>query len=264
MVIILELLIFIEELDKVVHYLCYIAIEEANKIIPIEMPGNKTIEIGYADDTNVVASNEESFLEIFKLFEYFEKATNSKINISKTKVYGFGKWEHRRIWPIKNLKVEDEYFTTLGIIYSCNYDIALKTMWKYIYDKLKLRLSIIRNRNFTLYQKAILINCLIASKLWYVSHVYPLPIENTTLINGEIFTFIWGSAANPIKREVLYNKRVNGGLGLLNVYQKAKSIFVSTIVKSFLLSNENDLIRYYLSNKIGYMFNIKRPPPEKC
>ena len=137
-------------------------------------------------------------------------------------------------------------------------------MWKYIYDKLKLRLSIIRNRNFTLYQKAILINCLIASKLWYVFHVYPLPIENTTLINGEIFTFIWGSAANPIKREVLYNKRANGGLGLLNVYQKAKSIFVSTIVKSFLLSNENDLIRYYLSNKIGYMFNIKRTPPEKC
>ena len=40
----------------------YIAIKEVNKTLPIEIPGNKTIEIVYANDTNVVASNDESFL----------------------------------------------------------------------------------------------------------------------------------------------------------------------------------------------------------
>ena len=71
----------------------------------------------------------------------------------------------------------------------------------------------IRNRYFTLYQKVILINCLVVSKLWYVAHVYPLPLKYTGMINKEIFNFIWGSKANPIKIEVLYNKKENGGLG---------------------------------------------------
>ena len=133
-------------------------------------------------------------------------------------------------------------------------------MWKYIYEKIKTRLAIIRNRNFTLYQKAILINCLISSKLWFASHVYPLPLKFATLINKEIFQFLWGSTSNPLKREVIYNKRENGGLVLLDIYQKAKSIFVSTMIKSFLLSNEYDLIRYYTSSRIGYLFNITNTP----
>ena len=99
---------------------------------------------------------------------------------------------------------------------------------------------------FTLYQKASLINCLLTSKLWYVSHVYPLPWKHTLLINGEIFKFLWGSQANPIKREVLYNSRKNGGLGLLDIYKKSKSILTSTTIKTFLHSEENDLIRYFI------------------
>ena len=234
----------------------YLALENNNKIRPLDIIGNRILELGYADDTNIITGDDESFMEIFNVFHYFERATNSKINIRKTKVYGFGNWEKRRMWPIVNLKVEEEYFTTLGIHFSCNYDIALKTMWKYIYDKIQNRIPMIRNRNFTLYQKATLINSLIASKIWYVSHVYPLPIKYSTLINKEIFTFLWGSNSNPIKRIVIYNKKGNGGLGLLNIFQKAKSIFVGTMIRSFLLSDVNDLIRYYIANKVGNIFNI--------
>ena len=67
-------------------------------------------------------------------------------------------------------------------------------------------------------------------------------MKYATLINKEIFQFIWGSGSNPIKREILYNKKENGGIGLLDIYQKAKSIFVSTMIKAFLTSNENDLL----------------------
>ena len=238
----------------------YLAIENTNRIKRIEVFGNNTKEIGYADDTNVIVIDDEGIVEVFKIIDCFVKATNSKVNINKTKIYGFGNWKGRMIWPIQNLKVEEECFKTLGIHFSCDYDIALKTMWKYIYDKIKIRVSIMRNRSFTLYQKAILVNSLISSKIWYASHVYPFPMKYATLINKEIFQFIWGSGSNPIRREVLYNKKENGGLGLLNIYQKSKSIFVSTMIKSFLTSNEEDLIRFYVSTKIGYLFNIKNKP----
>ena len=238
----------------------YVALEHATNIRPLELPGNKVNEIGYADDTNIFTKDDESFLEIFKMFGKFEKATNSKINLKKTKVYGFGKWKDRTNWPINDIKVEIDHFYTLGIFFSCNYDNALNLMWNCIFNKIKNRIPLISKRMFTLYQKASLINCLLTSKLWYVSHVYPLTWKYTLLINGEIFRFLWGSQTNPIKREVLYNNRKNGGLGLLNIYQKSKSILTSTTMKTFLHSEENDLIRYFMGTKIGNVFNITNMP----
>ena len=49
------------------------------------------------------------------MIENFGKATNSKLNIQKTKVYGFGLWRDRVNWPIARLKIEVDHFSTLGI-----------------------------------------------------------------------------------------------------------------------------------------------------
>lgn len=237
----------------------YIALEKSN-IIPMEINGKKIIETGYADDTNIFTNNDQSFLEIFKILQYFEKATNSKLNVKKTTVYGFGNWKTRTNWPIKDLKIELDHFSTLGIIFSESYDVALELMWTKVYNKIKSRIPLISNRFFTIYQKAVLINSLLSSKLWYVSHVYPLPMKFAVQINKEIFHFLWGSYANPLKRDILYNKKVNGGIGLLNIYQKSKSILVNTVMKDFLTSERDELIRHYMTNKIGNMFNILNPP----
>ena len=115
----------------------YLAIEKSSRINPFIFPGNSIKEIGYADDTNLVVSDDQSIIEDFKLLNKFEKATNSRVNIDKTRVYGFCKWEKRKYLPIQNLWVEEECFMTLGIYFSVNYDIALNNMWKYIYDKIK-------------------------------------------------------------------------------------------------------------------------------
>ena len=117
----------------------YLAIEKESKIKPFIFPGNSIKEIGYADDTNLVVSDDQSIIEDFKILNKFEKATNSRVNIDKTRVYGFGKWEKRKNWPIQNLRVEEECFMTLGIYFSVDYDIALNNMWKYIYNKIKRR-----------------------------------------------------------------------------------------------------------------------------
>ena len=238
----------------------YVALEKARNIKPLELPGSNVLDMGYADDTNVFTGDDKSFVEIFKLFHYFELATNSKINLRKTKVYGFGRWKDRTIWPIDNIKVEVDYFFTLGIFYSTDYDNALNLMWNHIYNKVKNRIPIISKRYFTLYQKSCLINCLLASKIWYVSHVYPLPVKYTVLLNKELFSFLWGSQSNPIKRDVLYNKRINGGLGLINIDKKSKSILTCTTIKSFLQSDGSELIRYYMSNKVGRVFNVNTIP----
>ena len=95
----------------------YQAIEKINRIIPFGLPIQRTKEIGYADDSTICIKDDEGFLEVFKIISMFESASNSKINIKKTRIYGFGNWKWRTLWPIKGLKTEFEYFNALGICF---------------------------------------------------------------------------------------------------------------------------------------------------
>ena len=169
----------------------YRAIEKSARIVPFGMPIQKTKEISYADDATICIKDDVGFLETFKLLSMFESASNSKINIRKTRIYGFGDWNWRTQWPIKGLKTEFDYFNALGVIFSTDYDKALHSNWKKIYEKIKTRLIMLMGRYLSIYQKVVIVNSMIASKLWYVSHVYPLPLEYSKLINKEIFKYIW-------------------------------------------------------------------------
>ena len=238
----------------------YMALEKERGIKPMVMLGKKVLEVGYADDTNIFTGDDCSFVAIFELLNKFERASNSKINIKKTKVYGFGRWNARVNWPIGGIKVELDYFSTLGITFSVDYNLALETMWNTVCIKIKKRIPLIVNRNFTLFQKAAISNCLLASKLWYISHIYPLPVKYAILFNQEIFYFIWGSRTNPIKRDTLYNNKYNGGIGLINIEMKCKSILVCDVIKRFLFSERHDIIRYYMYRRISHLFSMSLAP----
>ena len=134
--------------------------------------------------------DDNSFLEVFRIINQFEKATNSILNISKTKIYGYGLWKDRNNWPIPSLKIEKDYFCTLGITFSYEYKLAVEKTWTDITHKIKRRIQMLNNSEINLYQRAITVNTLIMSRLWYVAHTYPLPMTFSDQINKEIFSFL--------------------------------------------------------------------------
>ena len=81
------------------------------------------------------------------------------------------------------------------------------------------------------------------------------------MINKEIYKFLWNHyKTNPIKREVLNKDKLQGGIGLLNVFFKAKSIFVNSLIKVFLKSDTECLMNYYLASRINCIFNFTSLP----
>ena len=238
----------------------YRAFHLSNKIVPPALPQKQIKHTGYADDTSIFVKNDEGFVESFKIIENFGKATNSRLNIHKTKIYGFGLWGDRINWPIAEVKIEVGYFRTLGIAFSCDYDSALDKTWLQIYNKLKNIIPLIKGNFYTIYQKSIIVNSLILSKVWYTAHVYPLTEEYAQKINTEIFGFIWKPRYNPIARNVLYNPKNSGGIGLINVLSKAESIFTATIIKRFAGSKKCDLIQYYMALRLNPLFGIRVLP----
>ena len=107
-----------------------------------------------------------------------------------------------------------------------------------------------------MYQKAVLINCVIHARLWYVSHIYPLPKSYAKKIKRLTFHYLLGKKSEPIKRTTLTLNKSEGGLGVIDIYNKSKSILVSSFIK--LYNSENGvryLVEYYTDMRIAQLLN---------
>ena len=100
----------------------YRAVVACRIIRPIQLPDSTEMKIlGYADDSTILIRDDRSLLETFRIIQKFEKATGSKLNISKTKIYDTCSWQNRNQWPIEGLQSENEFFYALGIYHSTDY-----------------------------------------------------------------------------------------------------------------------------------------------
>ena len=105
-----------------------------------------------------------------------------------------------------------------------------------------------------------MINIIILSKVWYIAHTYPLPKKYSNLINKEIFPYLWNSKYNPIRREVLYQSKLSGGLEIINIFFKAQSIMSSTFLKQFLKTNDNHILKYFCAIRLNPLLDITELP----
>ena len=85
--------------------------------------------------------------------------------------------KNRQLWSVQDVNIIYENIKILGINYSNTYDLAIQDSWEKIIDSIKIKINLLMNRKHNLYQKAININCMIFSKVWYTCHIYPLSIE---------------------------------------------------------------------------------------
>ena len=239
----------------------YQAIKKTHQIKSINTPCKEIKMLGFADDSSFFVKSDISIVYIFTILKHFELASSIKLNLKKTKIIGFGKWQGRTQWPYADIKVEISDISILGITYAHSLDHAVDISWSNIVEKMRQRIRILSQRSFTIFQRAIIINIVILAKVCYTAHTYPLPMKYAKLINKEIFIFLWQSKYNPIKREVLYQNKNRGGLGIFNVFYKSQSIFISTFLKQFLNSEENNsLVKYYCALRLNPIFNIVKQP----
>ena len=216
----------------------------------IQLPNNNTLKIsGYADDTNLFTIDHESILNIFSIIRKFESATGAILNKNKTKIYGLGVWKNKIEWPIPWLTSSINSFESLGVIFDNDYNLAVTKNWDKIFDSVDIKIRIMQNVKLSIYQKAVMINCIIYSKLWYISHVYPLPLKYANKIKKLAFHYLWGKKWEPIKRSTLSLAKCEGGLGILDIYHKSRGILVSSFLKAYL--NEDGI--HYLLDYYNYI-----------
>ena len=147
----------------------YQAIKQSYQIKSIRTPCQEIKMLGYADDSTFLVSSDISIIYIFTILKHFELASSIKLNIKKTKIFGFGQWHGRTEWPYSDIKVEISEITILGITYTHKLQNAIDITWSCILDKVrqKIRMS---QRSLTMFQRATVISMVILSKVWYTAH----------------------------------------------------------------------------------------------
>ena len=142
----------------------YRAIELSINVIPFILPCTPRQVLGYVDDTSFLVYDDSSIIEGLKILKNFELASSIKLNKHKTMLFRMDSWKNRQLLSAQNVDIIHGNIKILGINYSHTYDLAIQDSWERSLIQLKIKINILMNRKLNLYQKAIIINCMICQK----------------------------------------------------------------------------------------------------
>lgn len=194
----------------------------------------------YADDLTVIITKEHSFNALLYVINTFCTATAAKINRLKSNGLFLGTWKNRTDSPgsfswQKSIKL-------LGVWFSAN-GLDAGATWPKVLSNLKGTLHEASSRSKTLYGRALLINALALSKLWYVSSIDSLSNYWKGRFEKVVFSFLWNHGHEWLARNTLCLGKMEGGVAMVDISLK---------VKAFLLKHVFHLI---------IKFSEESPPP---
>ena len=142
----------------------------------------------------------------------FGNMSGLRLNLGKTKAIWLGSWRTNIKKPLE-LNWTKEPIRALGILISYNEQGNSKENVAKKIDNLNTKLDIWRGRKLSLFGKClIVIKCLGISQLVYSASMQDINSEDTSRVKKSIFSFIWNKKPDKIKRDVMCQDYVNGGL----------------------------------------------------
>ena len=155
-----------------------------------------------------------------KLSRKFKKLSGLEIHREKT----YGMWlgsdknsKQRPFgikWPGKPIKTLVSIF--LPMLVKINFDEKI--------EKLKSKLNIWTSRNLTIFGRSCIVNTLGLSQFIYLASLVVFPENVIKTIEQLVSNFIWRGRKAKVKRQTLINKTEDGGIGLIDIRSKVKSL----------------------------------------
>ena len=184
----------------------------------------------YADDTMLFLKDDLSLRHLMDLINQYELATGAWLNKEKSEAMWVGKWRFIRTdrpyhfkWVTK-MKILGTFFSQQNVE---------KDNWQ---PKLEKVLDLWKSRDLSFVGRSLIINILGASLFWYLAKVFIVPKWVATSFDRLVWPFLWNGKTETVKRSVLYNPLSKGGLRMINVSTKCKSLLVLNL-SSFLESS---------------------------
>ena len=187
----------------------------------------------YADDTSLVLSSDASIKASFETYALFERGSGSKLNLSKSKGLWLGAWKHRADPPValdwSSLKLK-----VLGVyIGPGNLE---EENWRPRITAVENVLKSWRQRALSFRGRALIINALALSRVWYVASLVHMPNWVLKELSSLVFGFFWKGKVELVSRVVVTQSPLHGGFSVVDVKCKVWSL-VTQWVRRFVSSS---------------------------
>lgn len=138
----------------------------------------------------------------------------------------------------------------LGIFFGRNKKECEVLNWNDKVKKIKQILNLWRHRDLTIQGRAVVINTMLMSKLWYSLSVLSMPKWARDSIQKECIQFLWNYGAHLVSYKTIVGDKHNGGLMLNDIYLKMLSFRLKFLAKYFCTSKDflwKHILKYHLS-----------------
>ena len=203
----------------------------------------------YADDTSVISSSDAGTVAVFDTYSKFERGTGAKLNSDKCEGLWLGSWKSRVdkpvpiLWSSVKIKV-------LGVFLG-NEDLN-ELNWRPRIEAVERCLDSWCSRHLSYKGKALVMNALALSRVWYVASLIPMPSWVLDERNSLVFNFFWSGKWDLVARNVLVHHRDAGGFSVVSVQFKVTSLLAQW-VRRFVFSPNGwvFLLTYWFFDHFG-------------
>ena len=209
--------------------------------------------IVFADDFNVIVRSDQEFDSLLEIFECYSKYARIKINVDKSSFVRLNKAQlgPQKIKEVDNVKI-------LGVKFHKTWNLTVVANYDSMVTHIKATMQKHKIRNTNLYERCIILNTFILSKIWYVAQIFPPLNRHIAEIKKICGNFIWHGLIFRVERNQLYLDYLKGGLRLIDPEAKMKALFIKN-----LLYNENSN-GCYIEEKYLLDFRMPQRLTKKC
>lgn len=215
-------------------------------ISPILEFNNKLTHLIYADDIIVFTkATTQTATAIWEVFNNMKRITGLELSCEKSNVF-FGKGVElcNNISIILNVQQLELPVRYLGIPLSST-NLRDKDCVSLI-EKIKLKVGGWENRMLSLSGRLELIKYTIYPIIQFWMQCFRLPVSTVQKIKHLILNFLWKSRNSKIPWEILCREKEEGGMGLRNLEELNRALYVKLIWK---IINEEGIWAKYMKRK---------------
>ena len=180
----------------------------------------------YADDTSLIVCSDDSIVASFETYARFEKGSGAKLNQSKSKGLWLGSWSGRLDPPVA-LDWTSVKIKVLGVFIGPG-DLEIDN-WRPRITAVENVLSSWKQRSLSYGGRALVINALALSRVWYVASLIHMPTWVLSELCKLVFNFFWKGKRDLVSRSVVVQPTCLGGFSVVDVKLKVWSLIVQWI-----------------------------------
>ena len=180
----------------------------------------------YADDTSLILSSDDAIKASLEMYALYERGSRSKLNFSKSKGLWLGSWVGRSDPPVP-LDWSADKVKVLGVFIGAGN--VEEANWRPRLDSIQSVLLSWRQRSLSLRGKALIINALALSKIWYVASLIHMPLWVLKELNSLVFDFFWRTKRELVARAVVVQPFLQGGFAVVDTKLKVWSLLAQWV-----------------------------------